>query len=250
MKKDAYYFPHYSNARNDVKLLKLRRVLGLEGYGIYFCLLEILRDQTDFRYPLSALSELEFELRVPKEKISTVIMDYGLFDVDKVGFFSPKLIQYLMPYIEKTERARFAANKRWSDANAHANALHLDMQGEERREEEKKEEENKADVLIWPTFEDFWNAYDKKQDRDKCEKKWKKIDQGAREKIMEHLKLYVLSTPEKTFRKNPATYLNNNSWENEVIFKSNTNGSTGQQQRTNDLIAGFAQRAMQVANEK
>lgn len=166
MKKDAYYFPHFSNARNDVKLLKLRRVLGLEGYGIYFCLLEILRDQTDFKYPLAGLSELEYELRVPKEKISTVIMDYGLFEVDTVGFFSPKLVQYLMPYLEKTERARNAANKRWLEAkeyaNADANALQKDMQGEERKVEKKRVKKQKEIIELPFSSEQFktaWNDF-------------------------------------------------------------------------------------------
>lgn len=73
------------------------------------------------------------------------------------------------------------------------------------------------DLDLWPSFEDFWNKYDKKQDRPKCEKKWEKINQEAREKIMLHLEDYILSTPDKQYRKNPLTYLNNNSWENEIV---------------------------------
>lgn len=76
-------------------------------------------------------------------------------------------------------------------------------------------------VTVWPSFDDFWNLYDKKEDRPKCEKKWKTIKQGAREKIMEHLQLYTRSTPDKKYRKNPITYLNNQSWENEIIIPSN-----------------------------
>ena len=61
MKKDAYYFPHFSNARNDSKIIKIRRILGLEGYAIYFMLLEILREQGDFKYPISGLDDLSFD---------------------------------------------------------------------------------------------------------------------------------------------------------------------------------------------
>lgn len=131
-KKDAYYFPHFINARNDSKILKLRRVLGPEGYAIYMWLLEVLREQSGMKYPLSAISELEFDFRTSKEKISTVIHDYDLFTVDdQAYFFSPKLIQYMQPYIEKSERARQAALIKWgqlpagdvnADANASANA--------------------------------------------------------------------------------------------------------------------------------
>jgi hypothetical protein len=81
-----------------------------------------------------------------------------------------------------------------------------------------------AELLMWPTFDDFWNKYEKKVDRPKCESKWKKIKQVAREKIMLHLDDYVKSTPDVTYRKNPATYLNNESWENEIIKPKESNG--------------------------
>ncbi len=124
-KKQAYYFPHFLNARNDNKVLKLRRVLGIEGYGIFFMLLEVLREQNDMRYPLSGLSELEFDFRTSKEKIGTVIHDYDLFKIDNDNFFSPRLIEYMQPYFEKSERARVAANKKWELANADANGMQM-----------------------------------------------------------------------------------------------------------------------------
>lgn len=118
MKKDAFYFPHFSNARNDSKLIKLRRVLGIEGYGLYFMLLEVLREQTDFRFPISGIEDLAYEWHISKEKIASVINDFDLFIIIDIEFFSPKLIFYLQPYLEKSERARNAALTRWNNANA------------------------------------------------------------------------------------------------------------------------------------
>jgi hypothetical protein len=161
MKKDAYYFPHFSNARNDSKLLKLRRILGIEGYGIYFMLLEILREQTDFKLPLKIVDELEFDLRVSKEKILTVITNYELFDVDSEFFFSPKMVLYLQPYIEKSERARLAAGLRWNkikclDANADANALQMQNKSNTNADASKvnKSKVKKSKVFTPPTIED------------------------------------------------------------------------------------------------
>lgn len=112
--KEGYYFPHFTNARNDIKLLKIRRVLGLEGYAIYFMLLEILREQTDFKYKIENIPELEFEFRTSKEKIFDVISNYDLFIIDNENkFFSIKLIENLQPYLEKSSRAKVAALKRW-----------------------------------------------------------------------------------------------------------------------------------------
>jgi len=44
MAKDSFYFPHDYNARNDVKCLFLRQQLGMEGYGIFWFLVESLAD--------------------------------------------------------------------------------------------------------------------------------------------------------------------------------------------------------------
>jgi hypothetical protein len=155
MKKDAYYFPHYCNARSDVKILKLRRVLGIEGYGIYFMLLEVLREQTEFKYPLESIPELEYEFRTSKEKIFSVINDFALFEIDCDKFFSPKLELYLQPYIEKSQRARDAANKRWKaikDAKAYAKAL--PEQCDSNASKVKKSKVKKKDKYIY--IENFY----------------------------------------------------------------------------------------------
>ena len=69
------------------------------------------------------------------------------------------------------------------------------------------------------SFDDFWNLYDKKRgDKDKIEKKWQSLKDSEREAIMKHLPLYKKSQPNKKYRKDPATYLNNKSWNDEIIF--------------------------------
>ena len=99
MKKDAYYFPHFCNAKNDRKILRVRKELGIEGYGIFFMLLEILRDQTDFKYPIDDVDLLADDFGTSEQKVRTVICNYNLFKVDKKEkFFSPKLILYLHPF--------------------------------------------------------------------------------------------------------------------------------------------------------
>jgi hypothetical protein len=95
------------------------------------------------------------------------------------------------------------------------------------KEEDKEEEENstpqdfqeplEAEILEWPSFDDFWNLYDKKVDRKVCEKKWVKLTQEEKEQIIVHVPKYVESTPDVKYRKNPETYLNNKSWLNEII---------------------------------
>lgn len=120
-----------------------------------------------------------------------------------------------------------------------------DTVSQEEQEQEQEEEQEQDEVIVWPSFLDFWNKYDKKQDKPKCEKKWKKITQGAREKIMLHLEVYIPSTPDKQYRKNPLTYLNSESWENEIIIP-NTNGTftDRKEERVNGLRAAFAKQVI------
>ena len=51
--KDAYFFSHDCNARNDPKILALRSIYGAEGYGVYFMLIEILREQPEYKLPIT-----------------------------------------------------------------------------------------------------------------------------------------------------------------------------------------------------
>lgn len=88
---------------------------------------------------------------------------------------------------------------------------------EEDREQKFRNEEHRCEVLVWPSFDDWWSVYDKKVDRKACEKKWEKLSHPDKERIMIHTPNYVDSTPKKEYRKNPETYLNNRSWENEII---------------------------------
>lgn len=102
--KESYYFSHDSNARNDVKIIKLRRQLGLEGYGLYWCLIEMLRDTPDYKLPIDAIDDIAFILNISKEKVETVINNYELFVVDEQQFFSERLIRNMEKYIDTKKR--------------------------------------------------------------------------------------------------------------------------------------------------
>jgi len=54
--------------------------------------------------------------------------------------------------------------------------------------------------------------------KEKLKKKWNSLKPDEREEIMKVIPKYKLSKPDKQFRKNPETYLNNRSWEDELII--------------------------------
>ena len=47
MKKDAFYFPHDTNAIADPKMINLLAECGLVGIGMYWILIEHLHQQPD-----------------------------------------------------------------------------------------------------------------------------------------------------------------------------------------------------------
>lgn len=67
-------------------------------------------------------------------------------------------------------------------------------------------------------FQEFWDLYDKKVDRPKCEKAYAKLSLKDRKAIFEYLPRYNQAQPDKQFRRNPLTFLNNRTWENEIII--------------------------------
>ena len=258
MKKDAYYFPHFANARNDNKILKLRRVLGMEGYGIYFSLLEVLREQTDFKIPLSSVEDLAYEWHVSKEKVESVVANFELFQIDESDFFSVKFNEYMQPYLSNKESRRIGGikgnlikskyvSKEQADKMTNEEILVLDEKIYGKREvsersivakrkvsetlptpstsqkkgKEKKRKENTIahfdNAGTCFSFNEFWESYEKKKDRYKAEKIYNKLPEQDRQVIKDTIALYVLSTPEIKFRKFPCTYLNNRSWEDEII---------------------------------
>jgi len=145
MQKEAFYFPHFSNARHDRKIRRLRKELGIEGYGIYFMLLETLRDQHDMMYPLADCDLLAEEFGTSDAKIKTVLCNYELFDFDEENrFFSPKMLVYLEPYFKMKEQ-RVLAGKA-SAAKRVLNDRSTTVQ--QSKVKESKEKESKVNKSI------------------------------------------------------------------------------------------------------
>ena len=71
-------------------------------------------------------------------------------------------------------------------------------------------------------FEYYWSEYDKKiGDKKKLKSKWDKLSDKERQDAMNYIDLYKISVPDKQFRKNPETFLNNKSWNDEIINRTN-----------------------------
>jgi len=77
---------------------------------------------------------------------------------------------------------------------------------------------NKEDKEINIVFDIFWNLYDKKVgEKEKLKKKWESLNDNERQRAISHIPKYKESQPDKKFRKDPSTYLNNKSFNDEII---------------------------------
>ena len=169
------YFSHDSNARNDVKILNLRSKLGAEGYGIYFMILERLREAPDYM-SVKDYNALAFDLRVDSAKIKSVVENFGLFAFTEDGecFYSESFRRRMNLKDKKkediSEARRQAAKARWEKeekkekSNPNANAMQMQckcnaskMQNDAK---EKKSKVKKSKVNIYTTTTNIDNDKD------------------------------------------------------------------------------------------
>lgn len=129
------YFSHDRDARTDPKIIRVRRKYGMEGYGIYFAMLEMMYSDSGNQLPYSdeMFETIAFDLRTDVDIKAFVdhCIEYGLFDSDGKTYWSDSMRRRLSEAdtkaAAKSEAARKGAQARW-----------------EKRK--KKQEENPAEV--------------------------------------------------------------------------------------------------------
>jgi hypothetical protein len=216
MKSNSYYFSHDYNAANDTKVLFLRHQLGMEGYGIYWYLIEQLANAGG-KLPLELIPVLAMQMHCTDVKVNGVLMNFDLFTLDSGEFWSERLQNHLDLRLKLSESGKTGANNRWGNrvAIGEGNA-------KERKEKEIKGKESKVNEIkvIDEDFDRFWDLYDYKKSRDKAEKAWKTLNKEEKALALLHAPVYAQSTPDKQFRKHPTTYLNNKSFNDEIIERT------------------------------
>ena len=121
--KDAYYFPHDSNARNDQRLMKVRMKYGMEGYGIYFAIIEILREQAEYTLTFNDLESVSFDLRVKLDVIEDIVTNYNLFVIEGHTMFYSKSLKKTLECMDEKKRKRVAAGRKGGKASSKAKAI-------------------------------------------------------------------------------------------------------------------------------
>jgi hypothetical protein len=121
--KEVPWFRHDFNARRDPKLIALRLEQGIGGLGRYWILVEILREQPDYRLkltkwtPKQLAGEWDCNTSEAQAFLESMVKEIELFKIKDGRLYSESLIRRMQALEERNaaraEAARTAANARW-----------------------------------------------------------------------------------------------------------------------------------------
>jgi hypothetical protein len=112
-----------------------------------------------------------------------------------------------------------ATNEQPTSAKMRKPVIAKDTEGQKEKKSSQATTNKKYNTCIHNNihaFSDFWNLYNKKVDRKKCEAKFKRLNNKEIEVIMKTLPNYLKTITEKKYQKNPLTYLNGECWNDEI----------------------------------
>ena len=245
LKKGIDYFSHDVNMNHDIKIKLLKAKFGLTGYAVFNLLLEdiykngyyleINEDYTLIFCSENSIDESLFnqilEFTVSRELFSKVVYsNYKVITSKRIQenyLEATKLRKYNNAILDK-----FLVNAELTGVNVELTDINTELNTQSKVNDSKVNEIKEKNKDIDSDFENFWNLYDKKVgDKNKIIKKFNALKEADKTKIFESLPEYIISTPDKKFRKNPETYLNNHSWNDEII-KINSNGTIKSRRNT------------------
>jgi len=174
------------------------------------CYIELLCEQADSGH--LSIREIKRILKNSFPIWNTICNKF--IEDDKGHFFNKVLDEHILKRRNYTESRKM--NLKGSHMNKH---MKLHMEDEDVNVNKdivvvKNINEYKDNII---PFELFWDLYDKKVGKPKCEKKWYNLSLSAQKEILEFIHRYKLAQPEKRYRKNPETFLNNKGWKDEII---------------------------------
>ena len=154
--KDTFYFSHDYNARHDPKIISVQMEYGMQGIGVFWCLVEMLYEQGGFIR--TEYERIAFELRTDANVLEWIINESGLFVVKEDTFYSETVLQRLEKRNNKSAKARESVTKRWNDYRENTNAIRSNNEGNTIKERKVKEikvkeiKEKRKKVFIPPAL--------------------------------------------------------------------------------------------------
>ena len=235
IKKGLDYFPFDVNFFNDIKVRKLIKYQGGKAVAIYAHLLCNIYQNGyylvwDDELPFIISEVTGYDEAYIQEAIKCC-MNIGLFS--KKLFENEKIITSKGIQLRYEEVCKLCKRKDIVSEYNLISSEETSISSEETpiksefstQRKEKKRKVNKIPPLppkgddVY-SFDDFWDDYDKKRgDKQKLIRKWDKLSDRDKLLIRDYIPKYKEAEPDKQYRKDPQTFLNNKSWNDELIEK-------------------------------
>ena len=172
------------------------------------------------------LAEFETGIKGLAKGLDTVKQELGdrLYPLRDNYYFLVKFVKYQYPRgLAESSKPQNAVIKRLHEFGLDPNSMvrvTKEYANSLERVQDKDKDKDKDKDSIYP-FDQFWNDYNKKTNVAKSKERYDVLNETTRAKIKEHVPEYVKATPDKQYRKDPTTYLNNKSWLDEDLPISN-----------------------------
>ena len=139
----------------------MRSVYKGEGYGWYWMIIELMREQEDYalsiegKYVWNAFAlQLDTTAEKVKAFVEDCISEFRLFESDGIKFWSKSLKERMKVKEEKSEKARKSAEARWNKPSKQANQEETQCEGNANaskidaiKESKVKEKEVKENII-------------------------------------------------------------------------------------------------------
>jgi len=175
--------------------------------GIY----EISKKQMSFDlgYSIDRVSKLiKYFIKIGKILYSEDTKEIALKNWNKYnGSSSPKVVSCIQSELKQIKDRVLIE---------YVNGMYTASQEEQEQEQEEEQEKEVFDISV---FEEFWNLYEKKLNKEESLTAFKKIKSNEYNLIKSHIPIFVKQFKDKQFQPYFSTYLNKKRWQDEIEVK-------------------------------
>lgn len=246
-KNNADYFSHDSSMRNDMKIKALRRKYGIEGYGLYCMLLEIIAGSDHFEYIIPEDDHIAWEMfagdvDIDPELLREIIVYMStlwLLHYESWKIFSDWLKKRLQPVVEKRDRLRGSytsvktAETPIIDVSDIQNPLSTVVSAtetlvsatempqrkvKETKVNEKKEQTQVPACVPFSFLDVFWNQYPKQTNQLQAEDAFYSLTNEEKSAMIAKLPQWLTywQTIEVRFVPSPDKFLSGKKWRDDI----------------------------------
>lgn len=104
------FFSHDIGTRQSAEIKKLLMIMGWEGYGLWWAIVEYMHRNP---FPIEDEAVLAYDFRCEESKIHQIMNDFELFEIHEGYYISDRILRNLNYRVQKSAQNQEAAKIRW-----------------------------------------------------------------------------------------------------------------------------------------